>query len=163
MSDPSSLRVADADRERLTDELREHMVAGRLTPEEFEERLEAAYKARTRADLDALRVDLPLSPATLQRELVERRRHLRRRLLQEAGGSASASLICVAIWLAAGASGSFWPIWVIIFTLLPVVRDGWRLFGPAPDEHSVEASIEARRARRLRHERRHSRHRGLPR
>src|ERR1700730_11750058 len=119
MSDPSSLRVADADRERLTDELREHMVAGRLTPEEFEDRLEQAYKATTRADLDALRVDLPLSPATIQRELVERRRHLRRRLLQEAGGSASASLICVAIWLAAGASGSFWPVWGIIFTLLP--------------------------------------------
>ena len=31
MSDPSTLRVADADRERLAGELREHMVAGRLT------------------------------------------------------------------------------------------------------------------------------------
>jgi len=38
MSDSSSLRVADADREQLEEELREHMLAGRLTPEEFEER-----------------------------------------------------------------------------------------------------------------------------
>jgi hypothetical protein len=163
MSDPSSLRVADSDRERLTDELREHLVAGRLTPEEFEERLGLAYTASTRADLDALRVDLPLSPAAIQRALVERRGHLRRRLLQEAGGSASVSLVCVAIWAASGASGSFWPIWVILFALLPLVRDGWRLFGPAPDEQAVEARLEARSARRMTREGRYSRHRRLPR
>ena len=147
MSDPSSMRVADVDRERASDELREHVIAGRLTQEEFEERLGKAYQARTRADLDALSADLPLSPAGVQRALSERRSHLRRRLLQEAGAGAGASLVCVAIWLASGASGSFWPIWIIIFALLPLVRDGWRLFGPAPDEDAVEASIAARRER----------------
>jgi hypothetical protein len=54
-------RIADADRERITDELREHMIAGRLTPEEFEERIGAAQSARTRADLDAARTDLPVT------------------------------------------------------------------------------------------------------
>ncbi len=161
MSDPSSLRVADADRERVSEELREHLLAGRLTPEEFEERLDVAYKARTRADLDALRADLPMSPESVRRAQDERRSRLRRRLLQEAGGSAGASLACVAIWLASGASGSFWPIWVIIFTLLPLVRDGWRLFGPAPDEEAVEARMAAGRARRLARERRHSGRRDL--
>ena len=37
MSDLSSLRVADADREQLVEELREHTVAGRLTSDELEE------------------------------------------------------------------------------------------------------------------------------
>jgi hypothetical protein len=55
---------------------------------------------------------------------------LRRRLIQEAGGSLSVSAICVGVWLAAGADTGFWPGWVIGFTLLPLVRDGWRLMGP---------------------------------
>jgi hypothetical protein len=87
VSDSPSLRVADADREQLADELRDHMVAGRLTPEEFEERLEDAYKASTRSELDALTVDLPMGPASLQRALNERKAKLRRRLLQEGGGA----------------------------------------------------------------------------
>jgi hypothetical protein len=163
MGEPSSIRVADADRERVGEELREHMMAGRLTQQEFEERLESAYKATTRADLAAVRADLPMSPATVQRALEDRRRRLRRRLLQEAGGAAGISLVCVAIWLAAGASSSFWPIWVIIFTLLPLARDGWRLYGPAPDEEAVEARMAGRRARELPHERHRSSRRGLPR
>jgi hypothetical protein len=59
-------RVADADRECAIAELREHMLAGRLTTEEFEERLGSAHTARTRADLDAVRTDLPLSSTMLQ-------------------------------------------------------------------------------------------------
>ena len=164
MSDLSKLRVADSDREALGAELREHMVAGRISQDELEERLELVYRATTRADLDALREDLPMSPAAVQRSLAARRGHLRRRLLQEAGGSLSASGVCVAIWLAAGAHGAFWPIWVIAFGLLAVVRDGWRLLGPAPDERAVEAKLEARRAHRLERERRRGRSRGsLPR
>jgi hypothetical protein len=53
--DPSQLRVADADREQVVDELRDHAAAGRLTSEELEDRIGDAYGARTRADLDAVR------------------------------------------------------------------------------------------------------------
>lgn len=162
MSDPSSLRVADVDRETVIEELREHMLAGRLSSEEFEARLGTAYSATTRADLDVLKQDLPMSPAAIQRSLAERRAHLRRRLAQEAGGSGSISAVCVAIWLASGASGSFWPIWVLLFTMLPVLRIGWQLLGPAPDEQAVEAQLEARRARRLAREQRQSARRSLP-
>jgi uncharacterized protein DUF1707 len=52
--------VADADRESAIDDLREHMLAGRLTAQEFEIRVGGAHTARTRADLDAVRSDLPL-------------------------------------------------------------------------------------------------------
>ena len=65
-------RIADADRERVLEELREHMLVGRLTPEEFEERLGSVHAARTRGDLDAARIDLPMIPAALQQGLSER-------------------------------------------------------------------------------------------
>jgi hypothetical protein len=55
--------VADADREGAIDDLRGHMLAGRLTTVEFEVRVDAAHSARTRGDLDAIRVDLPSSAA----------------------------------------------------------------------------------------------------
>jgi hypothetical protein len=61
---PPTERVADADRERAIEQLREHMLAGRLTAEEFDERLGLAHAARTRGDLDAVMVDLPLSLRT---------------------------------------------------------------------------------------------------
>lgn len=162
MSDAGQLRISDQERESVVEELREHTVAGRLTAEELDQRLDAVYKAKTRADLDVLRADLPVSSAAAKRALVARRSHLRRRLVQETGGSMTASLICVAIWIAAGASGSFWPIWVIIFTLLPVVRDGWALLGPGSNLEAVEASLQARHERRLAREARRARWR-LPR
>ena len=157
MSDPSRLRAGDAEREALAQELREHMLAGRISSVEFEERVGEAYKATTRGELDALKADLPLSPATLSAELVRRRGVLRRRLAQEASGGLTASAICVAVWIASGASGTFWPIWVIIFTLLPAARDLFKVFGPAPDLDVVEAKLNARRSKQLARERRHAR------
>jgi Domain of unknown function (DUF1707) len=164
MSDLSSLRVADAEREQLIEELREHAVAGRLTSEELEERIGAAYAACTRADLDALRADLPVSSTSVKLALFKRKTQLRRRLLQEAGGSVGVSALSVGVWLASGPPGSFWPGWVIGVTLLPVVRDAWRLLGPASDLDMVEARLQARHERQLaRGRRRGHRYRGLPR
>jgi hypothetical protein len=164
LSDPANLRVSDADRDLLAQELREHMVAGRLTQHELEDRLERAYGAATRGELDAVKADLPMSAASLQRAISERRARLRRRLLQEGSGGATASAVCVGVWIANGADGSFWPIWVIVFTMLPLVRGMWQLYGPAPDPEAVEASVQRTRARRLDRERRRARrHRELPR
>ncbi|HWX45493.1 MAG TPA: DUF1707 domain-containing protein [Solirubrobacteraceae bacterium] len=165
MADVSSLRVADADREQVVDELREHAVAGRLTSEELEDRIGDAYKASTRADLDALRADLPVSSTSVKLALYKRKGQLRRRLLQEAGGSVGVSLLAVGIWLLTGTHqhADFWPAWVIGVTLLPVVRDAWRLFGPASDLELVEARQQARHERNLARGRRRHRYRGLPR
>ncbi len=163
MTDPLEIRVADADREQLGEELREHMLAGRLTAAEFEERLGAAYRAATRGELERLKADLPLSSSVLDRALAKRKRDLRRRFLQETGTSLATALVCVGIWVATGASGSFWPGWVIAFTLLPALRDGWRLLGPAPELDTLEASLKRRQARHLSRERRHARRRELPR
>jgi hypothetical protein len=164
MSELSSLRVADADREQLVDELREHALAGRLTSEELEERIGGAYGATTRGQLDALRADLPVSSGSVKLALVKRKGQLRRRLAQEAGGSIGVSALSVGVWIAVGAHTSFWPGWVIGVTLLPVIRDAWRLFGPASDLDVVEARLQARHERHLERGRRgRHRYRGLPR
>jgi hypothetical protein len=164
MTDLSQLRVADEDRERLVEELRDHAIAGRLSSEEMEERIGSAYRARTRSDIDALRADLPVSSASVKLALVKRKGQLRRRLAQEAGGSVGVSILSVGIWLAVGAHTPFWPGWVIGVTLLPVVRDAWRLFGPASDLDVVEARLQRRHERQLaRGGRGRHRYRGLPR
>jgi uncharacterized protein DUF1707 len=59
MASGSQMRVGNAEREAAAAELREHYASGRLTLEELNERLEAAFAAQTRGDLDALMTDLP--------------------------------------------------------------------------------------------------------
>jgi hypothetical protein len=53
------LRASDAERERAVDTLRQHHTDGRLSSDEFEERMGRAYAATTRGDLDDLFDDLP--------------------------------------------------------------------------------------------------------
>ena len=57
-SDPK-IRASDADRDRTAALLREHLAAGRLTAEEYHERLDLAYEAKTLGQLDELMADLP--------------------------------------------------------------------------------------------------------
>lgn len=98
--------------------------------------LDAVYRARTQGELRALRADLPaLPPAPTQAraELAERRSRLRRQVIQQTGGGLGLFVLCTAIWAASGAQGSFWPIWVAFVALIPLLRNGWRLYGPAPE------------------------------
>jgi len=53
------IRVSDADRDRVTAQLRDHFAAGRITPGELDERLSAALNARTFGDLRRIMADLP--------------------------------------------------------------------------------------------------------
>lgn len=143
------VRASDEDREQLISELNEHSVSGRLDTDELERRVSAAYEARTTGELDALRSDLPVPSRQMALEHAERRRQLTRRMVQESGGSLGAFVVCTVIWAASGASGQFWPVWVLVVFLLSVVRNGWALYGPAPDLDAVEAQLDARRAKRL--------------
>jgi uncharacterized protein DUF1707 len=157
---PSALRASDEDRERLVDELNEHAVAGRLDTDELEDRLKAAYAARTTAELEALRRDLPLTPRQTALTHAQRRSHLTRRMIQEAGGSLGAFIVCTIIWAASGANGQFWPVWVLIVVAMTFARNAWALFGPAPDLDAVEAQLEARRRARAEHRERRFEERG---
>ncbi|MER6011693.1 DUF1707 SHOCT-like domain-containing protein [Streptomyces bluensis] len=53
------LRASDADRERVAEQLRDALAEGRLDMEEFGERLDATYKARTYGELTPITRDLP--------------------------------------------------------------------------------------------------------
>lgn len=61
--DDESLRVSDADREQAVAALREHLLAGRLTLDEFSERVGAALQARVGTELARAQEDLPEIPA----------------------------------------------------------------------------------------------------
>ena len=59
----SEMRASDADRDRVMEVLRVAAVEGRLTPDELEERLEAALSSRTLGELAALTADLVAAPS----------------------------------------------------------------------------------------------------
>jgi len=54
-----ALRASDAERDRIVVQLRDASAEGRLTLEEFIERMTSAYEARTHAELEHLVRDLP--------------------------------------------------------------------------------------------------------
>ena len=143
------VRASDEDREQLIAELNEHTVAGRLDTEELERRVQAAYAARTTGELDVLRGDLPVASQRVALQHAQRRRQLSRRMIQESGGSLSAFVVCTVIWAVSGAHGQFWPVWVLLIFVISVVRNGWALYGPAPDLDAVEAHLDHRRDQRV--------------
>ncbi len=164
MPDEPGLRASDEQRDRAAEDIREHFAAGRLSEDELDERVQAAYSAKTQQELDKLMADLPklpASPAQQKAELVQRRRHLQRRLIQETGGGAALFVVCTVIWISSGASGQFWPIWVALVTLIPLLRNGWRLYGPSPEFDRVERELDSRQGRHdQRDQRRAGRHSG---
>ena len=53
------MRASDDDRQRVIDALQRHTAAGRLTLDEFTDRVGDAHSARTLSDLAAITRDLP--------------------------------------------------------------------------------------------------------
>jgi len=111
-----SIRASDADRERVVEILRQHSVEGRITADEFEERMAAAYEAKTLGALAELTTDLPVDlaeHAQRQRELARKakpRRTLVKQVRQEISGIASLGVVLTTIWVISG-GGYFWPAW----------------------------------------------------
>jgi hypothetical protein len=128
------IRASDADRDRAAALLREHHAAGRLTAEEFHERMDRAFEARTLGEIDELLADLPaidlyqLPAASLRRAAPGARQSLVRR---DAPGSANpaklppgtaaiaawaaVTLALGAIWVVTAVLGGTWfPWWALI-------------------------------------------------
>ena len=59
MATGPNLRIGHAEREAAAASLREHYAQGRLTLEEFNERLDATFKAVTQNELNRITADLP--------------------------------------------------------------------------------------------------------
>ncbi len=157
---PDSLRAADVDREFVAERLRDALNEGRLTLSEYDDRLRETYAARTYGDLKALMTDLPpvaskersgmvpaspssLTPAPAAPAPVATP-HTMRWLSGMWSSWLSVSLICVAIWIAAGhGRGDFWPIWVI--APWGAVLLASTITGLASGEPRRQAEREARR------------------
>ncbi len=153
MNEPGGLRISDEQRERAAVDIREHFAAGRLTDDELSERLHAVYAAKTEPELGQILADLPKLPATKAQqraELAARRSELQRRLIQQSGGGIALFALCSVIWVTSGASGQFWPVWVLLVVLIPLIRNAWRLYGPAPEVDRVERELEWRERERHR-------------
>lgn len=63
MSELPELRASDGERERIAEQLCDAAAEGRIAMEEFEERLDAACRARTHGELEPLVRDLPAPSA----------------------------------------------------------------------------------------------------
>jgi hypothetical protein len=112
------LRASDAERERIIDVLRRHTADGRLTLEEFEERVGEALAATTRDDLGPVLRDLPPLPAAAP---VEARATARRRIRWPSldGGRALLGAVAVVVVVTLLATGG-WGMWWIVFPLMGV-------------------------------------------
>jgi hypothetical protein len=123
---PHDVLASDAERERVVEALRSNASAGRLDADELEQRLDAAYAARIRADLLPLVADLPSpAPPAPRRPRVS---------LPALPPFVVISLMLVTIWALSG-GGYFWPAWPIAamaFGALGHRRRGWHTGGCAP-------------------------------
>ena len=139
-----SVRASDADRESAAASLRDHYAAGRLNGDEFNERLDKAYAAKTLADLDALMTDLPApaDPGRLPEQaqpagwLADPSGRFSPAWRAAWGSWLSISLVCFVIWLLSGATANLWFLWpsgILGATLLA----RWLTGGPAMSDRRV--------------------------
>ena len=125
------MRASDAEREEVARTLRDSLADGRLSLEEFGERLDAAYGAKTYGELDALLIDLPRPPGRsgtgpmtfaeagvlLAERWEERRRNRYRRRISR---FVTVNGICWTLWGVSVATShghhleGIWPMWVTV-------------------------------------------------
>ena len=134
MTSNRGTRASDQDRERTADALGRHYAAGRLTLEEFQDRLDQAYAAKTLGQLDDLMADLPggdLSqlpgPAGGSPRLPERRAA---GTVQAPGGRNPAvwhfwlavTIGMLVVWLISAPGGGPWFLWAAIPLAIILLR-----------------------------------------
>ena len=149
------VRVSDAERDDVITILREQTTAGRLTLEEFEDRLGEVYGASTSAQLRHVLRELPVQPPPTtaagvaapggleERTEEELRRRWRRRLRGDLVGFATPNLVCHAIWFL-GEMQYWWPGWVLLGTGVGIAGTLARGFDPDAERELVSREQRAR-------------------
>ena len=123
------LRTSDKEREEIAEILRAAMTEGRLTLEEGEERLAAAYAAKFRDELGPLTADLPDGGRRALAETPQARLTTRRHLRRHASFVAMTALFLTGLWVLSGAH-FFWPAFPLVFLVMGLVRHArWRHYG----------------------------------
>lgn len=116
MAESLDMLVADSDRAAAAEEVHRHYDSGRLTLEEFEDRIAEVHAARTRGDLEHAFRQLPRSEPPVSLRLRDRR------WSSLATQYALVNAVCILVWLFSGAQGDFWPKWVLVGTLAMYFR-----------------------------------------
>jgi uncharacterized membrane protein YccC len=128
--------ASDAEREAAATELRGHLADGRLTTDEFGERIDAVYAARTHAALSTALERLPgRTPAEPKSPSLA---PLAARLAVQ---SALPVVICTLVWAFTGMHGDFWPKWVILGMTIAFVS---RISRAATGDREARAELERR-------------------
>ena len=119
---PEDLRVSDAERQAVADRLRLAQGVGQLDIHEFDERVQSAWAARTRGELERVTADLPVPPPAAPPP----GRRAARRVFSDTGGGITMRILSI-IWLASVAVNVVvwglvsatndemiypWPIWL---------------------------------------------------
>lgn len=117
MTNHPDLRAADDDRDRVIAQLQEHHAVGRLTPAEFQERVDRALETKTLGELAELTSDLPaLEPAEPEKPNLDRPSRFSPEWRNAWAGWASVSMVCFVIWLItainSGSPAGLWFLWV---------------------------------------------------
>jgi Flp pilus assembly protein TadB len=144
MTSDSRTRAGDEDRERIATALGGHYAAGRLTLEEFQQRLDRAYAAKTLGELDDLMTDLPGTDLSLLPGRRDGRPPLPQRHAPgpvQASGDRSAvrqlwlavAITAMVLWLISGATGP-WLLWLAVPLAFIMLR-WWVLGGPRRDRN----------------------------
>jgi Domain of unknown function (DUF1707) len=153
MATDPSIRASDADRDKIATALRENLAAGRLTTEEFDERLDKALAAKTLGELEGLTADLPgtgisqradASPEGAEDNPPSSRGRFYPSRRTTWGMLFMLGVLVVVIWLFSGAHASLSFLWVV--AALAVLIIARRITGG-------RARSERRSARPRRHRR----------
>jgi len=120
-----TLRAADADRHKIADQLKASLDEGRLSLDEYDDRVRQAYAARTYAELLILVADLPkpgVSAAEVSARQAAELRKAERKLplallvLWTVWGSAVAVNLVVWFLVAVTVADDIypWPVWLLV-------------------------------------------------
>jgi hypothetical protein len=126
----ASMRASDADREIVRAMLADAYADGRLTHEEYDDRLNTLYGSRTLGEVSSLVSDLvpaddpATAPALLPHADLRTRgaRKWRKEVEESLAAFLVPSIVCTVIWIAITGRGFFWPAFPMLFLGLNLIK-----------------------------------------
>jgi uncharacterized protein DUF1707 len=113
---PDDMRISDADRERVQDQLKRAHDAGQLDLHEFDERAKAVWESRTRGQLTRVTADLPNLPEP-------RRADERRPVFSDTAGGLTMRILTIVFASIAAVNLTIWAI--VSLTVGGMVHPWW--------------------------------------